>query len=1078
MKNQKVRRILNAAGIALIFFVTQCRGSGNADDGKSIWDAVGQFIAENNLENVMEGQESPAKIVGNDMPGTSNNGDIVMIGNDNMFFDPIYNMPGSSKSGDAMMGSKEVDLDDLVLDENGPNIWNPLTTTEKFRDMYEIHPQPEEDFGDSRNAFNSVHTVYDLQNEADRIDNDEITIIEPDKFNGAQKRVEYRQMQQQRIDAFNQENNMIVPSVDGHRAMKEHTDHMLSMDDASMLDPEKDKKVKLIIYRKRKAEVAPDPSNSHYELREKKKRDKMTTLNTNLWNNLRLTNKRRESSYSLHVTLYTSDRYRCFFNSSKDIKTLTKSIEKNIKEEIKIFYDVVKKNNLIEKNEVLYLVASRSVNLNTKYGDLLWLDAFLNDAENIEYRELVETFKGYYPNVFKDLRAYVDKYKPLITDDFSATEWNETLGDIYMREDLDLNYEMVGDQKKISKLDSNYYALAYALRMILALPEVCQDFSQVRMSLIKQTQIYAEKSKDESAQLVLSSLCTLAKESPANAKTMENVYKDIYNALHFMYRKDVQYEPTVSELYKNVYTILADFYEKATICDEDKYILLGKCVIKHQVYTRCAKTLGFTPDGSFGLAFDPEYSPEKGNTWIIPLDIQLHYHVYYVDNEERWSRKLCMPIYTERGSNEKHYIHTIGDIVEYTKRLYGIEKDIVHPFKVRKGTREWSYIEKGDERNLTVKDLEEYEVVFYRIEEDLATTEFIFAEFWPLSHESEKRIRIPLFFTRLMLDAEDLGPFKKKGIHAKINTAARFRDIVPNVYEFDVAYKKDEYSNVHGYYKNLCIMPDEEKTPSLDCYIMAYRTGLENNSVKVVWYVNMTKGANAYTHCLMNKNFREDPEKVKQFFDVLESRKYNRDSTLQSIWLKNSNMEDIKSKDQAEKIYTWQVEDQKEKEAAIEEESITKMKNKTKINNRTKEGKKKLKTKLKTEREKIRAEVINFNKTNKMLNRLLGLEEEIEELKKLGKIKELEELKRAEGITNNTSEIKKLEKKKKATNTRKYTATKRLKAANKELQEAISEKPYKMIDLIVFRNVNTSKSNLGVHNEILDSFITLYKKCK
>ncbi|KAI5192344.1 hypothetical protein NEMIN01_1958 [Nematocida minor] len=774
----------------------------------------------------------------------------------------------------------------------------------------------------------------------------------------------------------------------------------------------------------RKKEVA---QNQHPQMPKSpsKKGEKIENFNIKLWNTIRLTNKRRSNYNTHHQTVYRFNFYNfCDYMAYEIMKD---SYQQKIRKSIKNFSEKIA--FLIERNALWCFIAGRSTNVITKNKDLLGLQSLFKDEKDA-CRKLVEGFKGYYPGVFKDMLAYMEKHKPLrAIKSFPTTVWDEKLGDIYMRKNLDLNYGVLEDQKKISQIDEKYSALAYAVHMVLALPEMHQDFFWVGIDHIQNSKIFQDSFRNKQAQQVLLSLCTLAREPSDDPTKKENEYKNIHIALQNVYAKDAQHKPTVFELYRDIYMILADFYENAAVFDSKSYVLLGKCVIKHQRYVRYEMIYGFEPDSSSIQNYGYTYSFEI-DRWDVSPDVKPHYHVFYVDNTMHQLRRVCMPIYKKDGSNEEHYLHTVDGIVEYIKKLYEIETDIVHPFKVRKRTKEWSYIRK-DERKLTAKELAAYELVFYRIDEDLEKTKFTFAEFRPFIQQSKNTIRIPLFLTRLMVDAVDLGPFVKENAHAEIDAEIELDRMVPNVYTFDSKYKKKEYSNLHKYYSNLYILPDEEKRENLDCYIMDYQASEEGKIIKAAWSVDITKGVNVYTHCAPSEKFRgkENLGKLNHFINVIGSRKHRNDSTLQGIWLRNNNTGDRKTKSQAEKIYTWIVKDQGDKIKKDKDEVM----------------------------EKIREADKKFREADE---RYRKASEKLDALK----------------ISGNKKEIAEEAGEKKAASDAKSYMKRSLEALSKELDEAVSEKPDKHVELIVFQNVNSSKSSLGAHNEVLDVLISRYNQ--
>ncbi|KAI5192345.1 hypothetical protein NEMIN01_1959 [Nematocida minor] len=1118
MENQKKKKIVNAACIALIFFATQCRGSGNAGGDESLWDAIGQCIDENNLHDAIDGQPTPVNAVGAGVPGTSRSEDVVMESNDNVFFNPLYDygVPGPSDTdGVVMMDYDDVFFDDLVTSENEYNAWNPPTTTEEFGGVYATHPQPTENFGGSRNAFDPVHTVHNQQNEGARRDDDEIIILEPGEYNTAQNRnpfAEQQRMEAQYIgqqgvgmNAFNVVNTMSGPSssdstnaiwvANPSESTSNRTGHWVTYRPSargqqyigqqglgqqhieqqgvsripSTREQSEDNFTPPVKIQRREDGI--DVSNSQRIFEDnlgpykpltqinqsnnpvKTSRTRIEKLTIKQWNEYRLTDKKRAGPKSCHQTVYADSKKEyggldafAAFKAKRDGE-----YQKTARE------DIVKFSNLIadkiDQNPFLYFNACRSTHIGTKQKDYMWMIGLFahNNEEDEKYRELVRGLKGYYPDAYKDLLAYIKKHRPMrATEDLLQNKRNETLGDIYMRRSLDLNSERVKHQDKISQINSKYTALAYAMRMILALPEIQEDFSQIGEDFIKATEIYIDSTRNAHAHSVLVSICVLAKEKEPtkNIQKIEKTYEDIYTAFKSIYEKGAQKELTVAKFYRGIHIILANFYVRETVFDYNKYVLLGKSAIKHQKNVKCEATLVSLPESSSKRISNPKYSSELDDpkdssepsdpkysldlkVRHISPDVEKHYHVYYVDNESHQLRKLCMPIYVDENTGEESYIHTINDITAHIIELYEIGKNsnVIYPFKVNKKTRKWSQIEE-EGKSETAKELVEYELVFYRIDEDLAKVEFTFSKFIPRKENDTKNIRVPLFLMHLMQDAVHIGPFITQEELRKINLLKIKGIIAPNLYKFNEDYGTEKYSSLHKYYSNLYIPTNEEKKETFDCYVMEYKSEKEGEAIKVEWTVDMTKGVFAYTSCFLDKKFKEkeNSKKLLKFINVLESREYNKDSNLQSIWLKNGNVTDSKSENQAEKIYIWEVDSKTYGKPIRSEETVRK----------------------------------EHEAAEKVLN--IKTEEcNIQESKVVAAMRSC-----------NDDRVNEEKRKKNKKCVERRNAEKKLESLSEELKKVFSKKPDEEVQLIVFRNVNTSKSNLGAHNEILDVLITYY----
>ncbi|KAI5193009.1 hypothetical protein NEMIN01_2353 [Nematocida minor] len=803
---------------------------------------------------------------------------------------------------------------------------------------------------------------------------------------------------------------------------------------------------------------------------EEKKARKVTGYKIDIWNSLRLTNKRRMSYKAQHKTVYSNEHRDFDEYMAREITHVY--YKEKIEKDIKNFSKNVA--TLIDQNALYFFIASRAITVVPKTRDLLWLkELFEKDsAEDEEYRTMLESLEGYYPGVFGDMLAYVEEHKPMRTfKRFPLTEWAETLGDIYVQKALEINSSMILEQNKISKVGRRYYALSYALSMILALPEVHEDLFNISPAFIERTQISYNPRVNKQSHNVLLAMRNMVKEAENESEKIEKEYRNIYSALKILCNRDAQKEPTVPELYKDIYTVLADFYEKAEVFDEKEYILLGKSAIKHQKYAKCSATFELAPgkedpikDCNFEHLFET-------NKWDIVPSTEPHYHVYYVDNGTHQSRMLGMPMYRDEEGKE-HYLHTISDIVSHVEKLYEIEKNskTIYSFKVNKKTRKWSYV-REEERGLTMKDFAGYEMVFYRIKENIAKTRFTFAEFRPLKGCDRDSICIPLFLTPLMRSAVEIGPFLMKDIHNVISLM-ELVDAAPDVYEFNSRYKKKdeckdsedkdedmekngsedseehengenndrsekdskiehEYSDMYRYYSNLCILPDGEKKESLDCYIMGSgKPSRVGNSVVLEWYVRMPSSVNEYIHCLPSDAFREkeNSEKLSAFIETLQSREHSKDSKLQSIWLESRSVEDNRLNICVKNIYIWHVN--------IEGSKAESAKKSQKDRETIKKYMKKSKDKFWREEQ-----------AQKILNTLAARNEK-EKHEKIMKLRNV--------------------------TVKKSFAKKRIEILTNQLRETMLKKPDEQAEFIVLRNVNYSKSNLGAHNEMLDVLVSWY----
>ncbi|KAI5188986.1 hypothetical protein NEMIN01_0250 [Nematocida minor] len=962
-------------------------------------------------------------------------------------FDPMYGMPSTSRQEDRMSGS------DLFP----ANSYAYNTTQDEYK-YFEGHERT----GHSRqqphvvypsvsvSVFNGAENAVDFQRSRDRMANErgsDLDSIEVDKSSSIYDL-------SKPIDAFVDMYHLPALSVEEPgasstvstpaeptisnrtaRTEKRKAEQMNSEVQASALQMASDAKKKK---KENALENMPSRASSDsQEAREKAEKDEkeafhiyktialknmrkanINKIKTEVWSDRRLTNIRRKGYRSRHKTVYTIGPYAKPYIQNMGHEFHKDKIMRDIENFTRDFASQIKQNAL------WYFIASTTTNIATKYQTLLQLQDMLEDASAGEHKKMLTDLEGYYPGVIKDILAYSDSHQPMrIKKNSLPTEWKETLGDIYIRQTLKINHHMVEYQSKISQMEKKYSALAYAMRMILTLPEVYQDFSTISAKLIRKTRTSKDVSRNKKNYQILLAVQKLVQMHIAKTEDVADVYEEIYSVLESAFTEEALLKMMVVDLYREIYIVLGNFYENVEVLDtENEYILTGKCTITNHKYMKCEVTADVASRGTDKRVLASNYSLEE-NRWGISPNICTHYHVYCVDNTTQQLRKICMPMHIDEN-DEKHCLHTINDMVEHVKKLYGIEEksDTVYPFKVRKETREWTYIKKG-ERSLTVKELEEYEVVFYRIEEDLKGAKFTFAEFRSLYSGAEDIIRIPLLLAPLMRSAIELGPFAMMGKHSVVDSI-EFEKKVPDVYEYNRKYQNNDYSDVHNYYSNLYIPLHKKK--SMECYAMDCKVATEGSSAATaVWYVRMPSSVDEYTCCMLDESFKENRhlKSFNAFIATIESREGNKDNELQGFWMHNNNGKaDSESKESAQRVYIWLADDYEHNKFA-ELYSISEIE-------------------LKLGNEKHR----------------LGVKESEQQLL-LG--------------VNRDSSLKGM-KKRNSVSSAKYKTKIKIESLCQAMRIKLSKKPRREADFIVFRNANGSNSSLGAHNEILDFLISCY----
>ncbi|KAI5188990.1 hypothetical protein NEMIN01_0254 [Nematocida minor] len=748
--------------------------------------------------------------------------------------------------------------------------------------------------------------------------------------------------------------------------------------------------------------------------------DYINLHNIDMWNDMdvRLVNKRRKGYRVRHKTIYVIDDLADFKN--KEIKR--EEYKEGLRESIEEYATRIAP--LIQINPMWHYIASKSTTIQTKYKDLLGLQELLRSGKKAD-RKMIESIQGYRPNIIEDIIEYIEKNQPMRAKRYDPENaWRETLGDIYMRTLPLLNYAMLKDLNGIDLIGERYHALVYALRMVLVLPEVRQDFLGITGSLIKRTRISENFAVNTNYQKVLLIIHRMVQLN-IDQEIDENLCEEAYSYIKLLYkgRKPLG-ELKPAEMYRVVYTILGKFYEKVKVIDtENEYVLAGKCIITNQKYVKCAKAVNVSGEEDTKLPA-PTYTAVE-NKWNVSPDVEPHYHVYYVDNTTQQLRILCMPLHIDKKENI-YCLHTIGEIVKHIKALYGMDacSDVIHPFKVKKGSREWSYI-REKERDKTIKDLEECEVVFYYIEENIEKTKFTFVEFRPLSAHEKNSVCIPLFLKPLMQSAVEFGPFKKKEEHTEIDSIV-FTNRAPDVYEYDRKYKRRNYSHLHNYYSNLYILSNKEK--NADCYSMDCKMNEKSNgTVEAVWYVRMPSSIDEYAFYMVDEAFsrKENAEDYDAFIDTLESREYNKDNEMQGFWLCNNSAEAGNGRytEQVYKMCSWLV-------------------------------------------------------SNSYYNRSVSKDSLAEINRKIGKAEKMYKEIAYKQVKNKRRSNESVYEKKLSNNllsVKKYKEKSTLAVLYREKYIKDSKRPSSRAEFIAVRNVNDSKSHLGIHNEVLNTLISCYK---
>ncbi|KAI5168586.1 hypothetical protein NEIRO03_1115, partial [Nematocida sp. AWRm78] len=287
-------------------------------------------------------------------------------------------------------------------------------------------------------------------------------------------------------------------------------------------------------------------------------------------------------------------------------------------------------------------------------------------------------------------------------------------------------------------------------------------------------------------------------------------------------------DSNVIEVYDFVYTIVSIFYkyhgmtykltikQKEIIKNRTRLIhinnihenrshnkLLGKYSLKAQKFFKYIAAISCLNNiENMGLVFsinvdDIKYTNIFSEN-ITLLSIKDHYHVQFVDNDWHTVTMVHLPYYIHRQKNGKtlnYQFHTIKDIITYLKKTFNIGDNIninkfgnVHPFKYSRKDKTWSLITEESDLNKTIQIIENENcnVVFYYIKEDIKRIKLCFAQFVYSSEvksnvkdDNMDKIRIPLFFSKIMVSGTVLGPYDKNSINYSVFRLYEYKDLVP-----------------------------------------------------------------------------------------------------------------------------------------------------------------------------------------------------------------------------------------------------------------------------------------------------------
>ncbi|EIJ88872.1 hypothetical protein NEQG_00691 [Nematocida parisii ERTm3] len=364
---------------------------------------------------------------------------------------------------------------------------------------------------------------------------------------------------------------------------------------------------------------------------------------------------------------------------------------------------------------------------------------------------------------------------------------------------------------------------------------------------------------------------------------------------------------------------------------DDNHYLLGADFIMYQKYIEFKIEMSELEAGGQDIRF-----MYKDAVFLnkVPLSILDHYHVQFVNNTTHSIQMIHLPIYIhQNGSNIKMlvYIHKIRDIilhihtmlnsnplvtVEPKKHVMADSSNVLHtniyPFKFNPTTNTWSIIPHGSEdMNKTIKKIEDegYYVVFYLIEEDILTTNFILAEFDfikikpdELQHKdrqcapTSEIFKIPIFLSYLFISSTTFSNYSMENRETSHFAKDKsYTDLVPLKITYIHVTKLDDKTSEGGkdlknfkiYYPDFIIRASDSKYEDIHCYSMNTRVAFDNDIYSIAWLTQIQKSINEYTIYEFNNrdiDQRENNSKYpkKLIYSFMETA-INSDSTIDMV---------------------------------------------------------------------------------------------------------------------------------------------------------------------------------------------------
>ncbi|KAI5168585.1 hypothetical protein NEIRO03_2589, partial [Nematocida sp. AWRm78] len=515
----------------------------------------------------------------------------------------------------------------------------------------------------------------------------------------------------------------------------------------------------------------------------------------------------------------------------------------------------------------------------------------------------------------------------------------ETIGDIWIKKRINPYYCLRSmallDEKNYKSADAGAEVdvdleLKKALNIILYIPEVYEDMRLISYENVKNIRYLLLEEKNFLNNLsenridtmiymtsIIDYLIGVAQENRSLERNSFSVIKNI-----LLERKGINISDTRS-IFNLVFESISLFYYYSTevaymeeewvdslrCLNDRKYMflpadnnhyLLGADFIMYQKYIEFKIEMSELEAGGQDIRFMCKDAVFLNK---VPLSILDHYHVQFVNNTTHSIQMIHLPIYIhQNGSNIKMlvYIHRIRDIIMHIHTMHNSNPLVavepkrhvitdssnvlhtnIYPFKFNPTTKTWSIIPYGSvDMNKTIKKIEDegYYVVFYLIEEDILTANYILAEFDFIKvkpdelHHKDRQcasnpeiFKIPIFLSHLFISSATISNYSME--NRKISYFAKERnytDMVPlkftyihvaklddkaseNKLDDKASESSEDLKNFKIYYPDFIIRASSSKYEDIHCYSMNTRVGFDNDIYSITWLAQIQKSINEYT---------------------------------------------------------------------------------------------------------------------------------------------------------------------------------------------------------------------------------------